>query len=65
MALDLDQLTEIKDSSLFKLELMQVRSQEKNYDVQMEVTIEMNLNLTMIVRQGYTILDVLSDVGGI
>ena len=31
----------------------------------MDITIEMNLNLENLQRSGYTILDVLSDVGGI
>ena len=31
----------------------------------MDITIEMNLNLKVIARAGYTILDFISDVGGI
>ena len=42
-----------------------MRSYEKDYVAQMDVTIEMNLDMQTMQRQGYTILDVLSDVGGI
>ena len=31
----------------------------------MDVTLEMNLDLGMIQREGYNVLDVLSDIGGI
>ena len=37
---------------------------EKDKFVQMDVTIEMNLDLGLIYRTGYNILDVLSDLGG-
>jgi len=38
---------------------------EKDYEVQMDVTFERNLNLLTITREGYTILDYISDIGGI
>ena len=37
---------------------------EKDYDVQMDITVEMNLNQVVIARDGYTYLDFLSDIGG-
>lgn len=42
-----------------------MRSYEKDYIVQMDISIEMNLDYTTLARTGYTTLDVLSDVGGI
>ena len=44
---------------------LSVRSYEKDSDTQFDLTIEMNMNLKMIARDGYTILDFLSDIGGI
>lgn len=63
--IDLDDLTEIYDSSVFEIEPLPVRSYEKDYIVQMDISIEMNLDLQTLARTGYTVLDVLSDVGGI
>ena len=44
---------------------LSVRSYEKDADTQFDLTIEMNMNLKMVARDGYTILDFLSDIGGI
>ena len=44
---------------------LSVRSYEKDSDTQFDLTIEMNMNLKMVARDGYTILDFLSDIGGI
>ena len=41
---------------------MPIRSYEKDYVVQMFITIEMNFDQVTIARTGYTTLDVLSDV---
>lgn len=38
---------------------------EKDDIVLMEATIEMNLDLKIIDRNGYTFIDLLSDVGGV
>ena len=62
--LNLDDLTEIENESIFKLEMQPIRPYEKDYDVQMEFTIEMNLDLLVIARSGYTFLDWMSDIGG-
>ena len=43
---------------------MPVRPYEKDYDVIMEITVERNLDQVVVVREGYTILDYLSDIGG-
>ena len=62
---DLDSLTELEDASIFKLESMPSISFEENDFVIQGITIEMNLDLVVIARSGYTVLDYLSDVGGI
>ena len=61
----LDDLTELEDPQLFTLEPLPSRSYEKDNDTWFDLTIEMNLDLEIIQRNGYTILDLLSDVGGI
>ena len=61
---NLDDLTELEDASVFKLENEKSRSYEKDYYTTTDITIEMNRNLTRIAREGYTILDWISDVGG-
>ena len=55
----------IFDESIFSIDALPVRSQERNRFVQMDLTVEMNLNYRSVARQIYTILDVLSDIGGI
>ena len=47
------------------MEPLPIRPQEKDLNVQMEVTMEMNLDLAKVSRSGYTFIDVLSDIGGI
>lgn len=60
----MDEITELMDSSIFSLEAMPVRPYEKDRNVVMEISIERNLDLRVIAREGYTILDFLSDLGG-
>ena len=62
---DLDELTLITDDTNFEIDLKRSRTYEKGYEVQMDITVEMNLNKVSVSRSGYTFLDVLSDVGGI
>lgn len=40
-------------------------SYEKDSDVQMDITFERNLDMVSIARDGYTVLDWISDIGGI
>ena len=63
--MDLDSLTELDDDTLFKFEMNQPRSYDLPYNSIMAVSVEMNLDQTYIIRNGYTILDLLSDIGGI
>ena len=60
----MDELTELENASIFKLELLPKRPYEKDYDVKVDLTIEMNLDQKVIERAGYTFLDYLSDIGG-
>ena len=60
----MDELTELEDASIFKLDLMPMKPQEKDYNVQMDISIEMNLSQRVVARAGYTFLDYLSDIGG-
>ena len=67
--LNLDSMTELEDSSVFYFEEMPTRLYEKDNFVQMEISVEMNqyinnLDLTVISREGYSIFDLISDIGG-
>ena len=46
--IDLDDLTEIEDDSVFSIDALPVRSYEKDYIVQMDISIEMNLEYTTL-----------------
>ena len=61
----MNEITLKDDDSLFKVESMPIRSQEKDLNVQMDIMIEMNLDMGLLARNGYTFIDVLSDIGGI
>ena len=61
----MDDLTELDDSTIFKLEMLPVKTYEKDYDAWMDFTIEMNLDQQVIARTGYTYLDFISDIGGL
>ena len=45
--------------------MLPIKSYEKDYDIQVDITFEMNMDQLVISRDGYTILDWLSDIGGI
>ena len=60
----MDELTELENSSIFKFEQEPKRPYEKDYDVKVDLTIEMNLDQKVLARAGYTFLDYLSDIGG-
>lgn len=42
--INLDDFTELEDETVFRLEQLPSRSYEKDYDVQLDITVEMNLN---------------------
>ena len=62
--INLDQLTELDDESVFTLERLPTKSYEKDFDVQLDITIEMNLDQVVVSREGYTLLDLFADTGG-
>ena len=64
MPVNLDEITELEDSSVFTLKALPPRAWEWDPTYVTGVRIEMDLNLLVIQRTGYNILDFLSDVGG-
>ena len=40
----MDDLTELEDASIFRLDAEPIRSYEKDFDVQIDIQVEMNLN---------------------
>ena len=65
MIVDFDSLTETQDDSIFKLNKLSDRSYELDYDAQFDLTIEMNLDTIEYKRKRYSLLDFVSDIGGI
>ena len=57
-------MTEIYDDSIFELKDLPKRSYEKDSNVQMDITFELNLDRKFIMRKCYSFLDLLSEVGG-
>ena len=61
-----DMLTENVIDTVFRMVDKPIQSYERpDSSVQMDVTIERNLSLVKISRDGYTFLDWISDIGGI
>ena len=60
----MDSLTELEDNSIFKMERQPSIPAEQFDYTQFEVAVELNLDLQVINRTYYTLLDCLSDVGG-
>ena len=65
MKIELDSITEEQHEALFSMEEMSNYSYEKDEIVIADFTLEMNMNRQQIKREGYSSLDLLSDVGGI
>lgn len=64
-AINMDEFTEMRDTRIFKLNRLPQIPAENHDWTQMEISIEMNLDVTMVSRSYYSLLDVLSDIGGI
>ena len=66
LVVNLDDITKLEDSNVFDMKPMLTRplNPQSNPGLVMEMSFEMNLDQTVITRDGYTILDVLSDMGG-
>ena len=65
MAIDLDEITELEDSSVFRLEQKDSRAFERSPAFVIGLMFEMNYDLKVVSRNTYNILDLLSDIGGI
>ena len=65
LAINLDYITVFEDSSVFKLNEITSRPFERDADLVAGIDIQNDLNLTTLSRDSYTLLDVLSDIGGI
>ena len=63
--IDLDELTQYMDNSLFRLDLMPVRPWEYDKVSQFVFSVELNFDLIIVERKIYSTLDFMSDVGGI
>ena len=61
---DLDDLTEYEDRTPFHFSTLPNRPQERNSSIVMQMTFEVGMTQQVILRHGYTILDLLSDMGG-
>ena len=64
LSVNLDKYTKIEYDSLFKLSRKDVMPYEKSDNTWVSVTIERDLDLWHYERSVYTMLDLLSDVGG-
>ena len=62
--INLDEVTELQDSSVFRL-IQTDNTPSFDRTLVEGVLFRLNLDVTLIERNGYTLLDVLSDVGGL
>ena len=65
LPINMDKMTEFNDDAIFRLERIPQIPAEANDYVQMEISIELNLDLATINRSYYSLLDCLSDIGGL
>ena len=63
--IDLDQLTELEDLTVFKLEKLPPQVKEDKEEMIQMMSFEMDMDMLKIVRVSYTFIDMLSDIGGI
>ena len=63
--IDLDDITEITDDSVFKLTEMPIKVYEFDTQTQLQLSFVRNLDQVAISRFGYTVLDLFSDIGGL
>ena len=64
-AFNFDELTELQEIKVFSLEQMLARPNELKPDMIFSISMEVNPDLAVISRNNYTVLDLLSDVGGL
>ena len=65
LVVDFDDLTELEDSSVFKLEQENSRPFEAVPTFVIGLAFEVNYDLNVVYRSTYNIFDLLSDIGGI
>ena len=63
--INLDEITELNDASLFSLDSLPLRPYEKDFYTQADIYIEVNFDQRVVERDVYTFLDLLSDIGGL
>ena len=61
----LDDATEFENDEIFQLSQQAIRPLYQNQSTIMTLSFEMSLDQTAIIREIYTFLDMLSDVGGV
>ena len=62
--MNLNEVTELADTSVFRFDSMPMRSYERDLDTQTEIRLEMNFDILEISRDSYKVVDFLSDIGG-
>ena len=65
LPVSLDSLTGLEDASVFEFNQKAARPYEYDANFISGIDIQGNIDLTYLKRDGYTILDVLSDIGGV
>ena len=60
-----DALTELENDKVFGLQELPLRPAEWDENVIINVQFEVSLDLMIVIRDGYTVIDILSDLGGI
>ena len=60
-----DSLTELENDKVFSLVEMRQRPAQWDDDIIMNISFELSLDLLIVLRDGYTIIDIISDLGGI
>jgi hypothetical protein len=60
-----DKITEYEDESLFQLKPKAIMPYEFDDNVQLDITIEMDFAQILLTRNFYTVLDFMSDIGGV
>ena len=65
LVVNMDAITALRDSGLFMLEVKKLVPVKEEAAFIQGIAISLNLDLTVVKRRCYTLLDILSDVGGI
>ena len=60
-----DSVTELEDGSVFELKQLEARPWGFDDITLANISVEMNRDLKLLSRDGYTLLDLFSDIGGI